>query len=550
MTIPDIAPRAGVPRFTAAAATDPGRLRTGNEDRLHLDAERGIFVVADGVGGHAAGEVAAEIAVDVIARRLERPLWSPEQRVREAIALANNEILTQARSSPRYDGMTCVLTLALLSDRTLTIGHVGDTRLYKLTPDGMAKLTHDHSPVGEREDSGEISEAEAMQHPRRNQVFRDVGSEFHEPDDTDFVEVIEAAFDEHTALLLCSDGLSDMVTSAVIERTVRQHAGQPGQVVEALIQAANDAGGKDNITAIYVEGAGFAHAPRTALQDAYSAVTPAVDGVRRSMAGLWRSRTTLLAMGVVAGLALGIGLAWMLARYGPLGTAEGRALHVRAPGAPDARGSFASIAEALREARPRDVVQLDPGEYAEQVVLPDGVSLEAKAPGTATLVADPGQAEWVSIIAGGRVGHRISGIRVRGQPAAPIAVGLELSGHAVRVEDVEVEGEVGIGMDFINDGDVTVFASRISNLKGLPLHIGAGAHPVIRQNHVVHEAGAKVPAIDVSRDAASDIDGNIVGNLFLGYSEIVRGAAPRDAQLAPRNFIQRGPERAPHPRTP
>jgi PPM family protein phosphatase len=548
--MPDVAPRSAAPRFTAAAATDPGRLRTGNEDRLHLDAGRGIFVVADGVGGHAAGEVAAEIAVDVIARRLERPLWSPEQRVREAIALANNEILTQARSSPHYDGMTCVLTLALLSDRTLTIGHVGDTRLYRLTPDGMTKLTHDHSPIGEREDSGEISEAEAMQHPRRNQVFRDVGSEFHEPDDPDFVEVIEAPFDEQTAVLLCSDGLSDMLTSAVIERTVRQHAGHPEQVVEALILAANEAGGKDNVTAIYVEGAGFAHAPRTALQDAYSAVTPAVDEVRRSVAGLWRSRAVFLAMGLLAGLALGIGLAWLLARYAPLGTTQGRTLRVLAPGAAGSAGSFASIIEALRDARPRDIVQLDPGEYAEGVVLPDGVSLEAKVPGSATLVARPGQADWVSIIAGGRAGHRISGIRVRGQPEAPIAVGLELSGHAISVEDVEVEGEVGIGINFINDGDITVFASRISNLKGLPLHIGAGAHPVIRQNHVVHESGAKASAIDVSPDAAADIDGNIVGNLFIGYGEIVKGAAARDAQLAPRNFIQRGPERAPPPRTP
>src|SRR5262245_18057259 len=547
--MPDVAPRAGVPSFTAAAGTDPGRLRTGNEDRFHVDAERGIFVVADGVGGHAAGEVAAEIAVDVIARRLERPLWSPEQRVREAIALANNEILTQAKSSPRYDGMTCVLTLALLSDRTLTIGHVGDTRLYKLTPDGMVKLTHDHSPIGEREDSGEISEAEAMQHPRRNQVFRDVGSEFHEPDDPDFVEVIEEPFDERTALLLCSDGLSDMVASAVIERTIREHAGNPGRVVESLIQAANDAGGKDNITAIYIEGAGFAHAPRTTLQDAYSAMTPAVDEMKRSVAGLWRSRSALLTIGLVAGLALGIGLAWMLARYAPIGTTEGRTLQVRAPGAPEPKASFASISDALRQARPRDVIQLDPGEYTEAVVLPDGVSLQAKIPGTATLVARPGQAEWVSIIAGGRVGHRISGVRVRGQPNAPIAVGFELSGHAIHLEDVDVEGDVGVGMDFINDGDITVFASRISNLKGLPLHIGAGAHPVIRQNHVVHDSGAKAAAIDISPDAAADTDGNIVGNLFLGYTEVVKASA-REAQLAPRNFIQRGSERAPHPRTP
>src|SRR5690606_19222354 len=120
------------PRLRAAGATHPGRLRTSNEDRLHVDAERGIFVVVDGVGGHAAGEVAAAIAIDIIVQRLERPLWSPEQRVREAIALANNEILAQAQATPQQMGMTCVLTLALVTERGLTIGHVGDTRLYEL----------------------------------------------------------------------------------------------------------------------------------------------------------------------------------------------------------------------------------------------------------------------------------------------------------------------------------------------------------------------------------------------------------------------------------
>ncbi len=247
----------GAARFSAAGGTDPGRVRTGNEDRLHLDADRGIFAVVDGVGGHAAGEVAAAIAVDVIAQRLERPLWSAEQRVREAIALANNEILRQSQATPEHAGMTCVLTLALLTEGKLSIGHVGDTRLYKLTPSGMVKLTHDHSPIGEREDSREISEVEAMRHPRRNEVFRDVGSAFHEPDDDDFIEVFETPFDERSAVLLCSDGLSDMVSSAAIERCVRQHAGNPSGVVESLILEANEAGGRDNVTVIYVEGALF-----------------------------------------------------------------------------------------------------------------------------------------------------------------------------------------------------------------------------------------------------------------------------------------------------
>src|SRR6187431_1100050 len=133
----DVLPVTGGIRVTAAAASDRGRVRDGNEDRVHVDVAHGIFVVVDGVGGHAAGEVAATIAVDVIAQRLARPLWSPEQRVREAIALANNEILTQSAERPEHAGMTCVLTLALLTERGVTIGHVGDTRLYQLDANSM-----------------------------------------------------------------------------------------------------------------------------------------------------------------------------------------------------------------------------------------------------------------------------------------------------------------------------------------------------------------------------------------------------------------------------
>ena len=119
-------------------------------------------------------------------------------------------------------------------------------------------MTRDHSPVGEREDAGEISELEAMHHPRRNEVYRDVGSEPHQPDDPDFIEVKEVPFEPDAALLLCSDGLTDLVDSASIQRVVAQWAGHPQQVVDALIEAANAAGGKDNVTVVYVEGEQFA----------------------------------------------------------------------------------------------------------------------------------------------------------------------------------------------------------------------------------------------------------------------------------------------------
>src|SRR5207248_2268902 len=137
------------------------------------------------------------------------------------------------------------------------VGHVGDSRLYQIRGGEIRKITHDHSPVGEREDNQELTEAEAMRHPRRNEVFRDVGSEEHAPDDAGFIEVERIPFEPDSALLLCSDGLSDQVPSAGIRRAVERNAGHPEAAVRALIAAANHAGGKDNVTVVLVEGENF-----------------------------------------------------------------------------------------------------------------------------------------------------------------------------------------------------------------------------------------------------------------------------------------------------
>jgi len=141
-----------------AAASDAGKRRKNNEDRYYVDPDRGIYAVIDGVGGHAAGETAAGVAVDVIRERLERQTGTPEERIREAITLANNEIFRLSRTRPEWTGMACVLTVALIEDEIATIGHVGDSRLYLIRPGEIQKVTHDHSPVGEREDRGEIGE--------------------------------------------------------------------------------------------------------------------------------------------------------------------------------------------------------------------------------------------------------------------------------------------------------------------------------------------------------------------------------------------------------
>src|SRR5689334_4904859 len=214
-------------RVRCAAESDTGRMRDNNEDRFHCDPERGIFLVVDGIGGHAAGEKAADVALSMIRNRLERQTGTADERIREAITVANNEILRLARRNPEWDGMACVLTVAVVEGDSVSIGHVGDSRLYKIRGGRIEKITHDHSPVGEREDNLDISEADAMRHPRRNEVYRDVGSEEHTPDDADFIESIRIPFEPDSALVLCSDGLSDQVTSAEILRIVSQDGKDP-----------------------------------------------------------------------------------------------------------------------------------------------------------------------------------------------------------------------------------------------------------------------------------------------------------------------------------
>jgi serine/threonine protein phosphatase PrpC len=243
--------------LSTGAATDTGLLREHNEDRYYLDPERGIFLVADGVGGQTAGELAAQIAVETVRECLAESTAPADDRVRNAITQANNRIFQRAQDDADLAGMACVLTLALVEDGRVTIGHVGDSRLYLIWNGAIRKLTSDHSPVGEGEDAGELTEAEAMLHPRRNEVFRDVGSRLREPGDREFIEIRECRFRSDAALLLCSDGLTDQLTAAQVRDIVERYDGDAARTAASLVEAANEAGGKDNITALFVAGPRF-----------------------------------------------------------------------------------------------------------------------------------------------------------------------------------------------------------------------------------------------------------------------------------------------------
>ncbi len=302
------------PRWTSGAATDTGLVRDRNEDRYWVDDERGVFLVVDGVGGHAAGELAAETAVEAIRETLCSGQYDAEERVRRAILVANNRIFQLAQETGERRGMACVLTLALLEDGNITIGHVGDSRLYLIWKGAIRKLTPDHSPVGEDEDSGELSEEEAMQHPRRNEVFRDVGSHARELADG-FVEIRKCRFRPDAAILLCSDGLTDRLTSARVREIAERYEGDAMRVAADLVAAANHAGGQDNITALFVAGAEFrgrsgVTRPRVSGRETAPLEAPVDPGGNRlGRARFLTGRAAFLAYGIVIGMLL-----WMALR--------------------------------------------------------------------------------------------------------------------------------------------------------------------------------------------------------------------------------------------
>ncbi|HEY1497075.1 MAG TPA: protein phosphatase 2C domain-containing protein [Candidatus Solibacter sp.] len=281
------------------AASDRGLVREQNEDRYWVDAERGAFLVVDGIGGQAGGERAAETAVAAISATVRDAGegTAPAELVGVAIAAANNCIYTQAREHPELAGMACVLTLALVEGEQVTIGHVGDSRLYVIADGAIRKVTSDHSPVGQVEDAGELTEAEAMAHPRRNEVFRDVGSRPRAADEGEFVEICRCELPGDGAMLLCSDGLSDHLTSRRIQEIAERYDGDATQTARRLVEAANEAGGRDNITVVFV--AGPAYRGRTGVTRPRLGVTRILTRQAR-----WGGRIAFLVYGILLGMLL------------------------------------------------------------------------------------------------------------------------------------------------------------------------------------------------------------------------------------------------------
>jgi serine/threonine protein phosphatase PrpC len=544
--------------LSGAWASDPGQVRGNNEDLAIFEPGLGAYGVIDGVGGQQAGEVAAAIAHTVLRERLLRPLGSPAERVSEAVALANNEIARQADGSRDREGMACVVTFGLVTGNTITLGHVGDSRAYKISPRGLQKLTRDHSPVGEREDAREITELDAMHHPRRNEVFRELGGAERDKDAEGFVDVIEVPVEHDCALLFCTDGLTDMVPSSVIEHVVRQYAGDTEAVCDALVAAANEAGGRDNVTVVYVEASGFASAIRRApaLPLLLPEVPPAsgeprveafptrpADGeaghsrsVTRLVVG-WTiaRRATWFAAGMAAGVTVALALVWYL------GTVDGNRRRTLLVGG---RGEFVSIADAIRAARPGDVIELLPGTYTERVDLPDGVDLIARVGGQSIIMApspsDGSAPIPTAITAAGASGGRIQGVRIAASEDAPLMAGLRVAGGEWAIDGIEIEGPMQAGIDMSGPLTATIRGASFREMRGPAIAVRGASDVTVAGSTFVQNAEAPHPAMTL--DDAPRL--SLIRNTFVGYGhEILQGVTADAArQLLHGNLKVAAPE--------
>jgi len=239
-------------RYTAAALTDRGRKRPTNEDAFGFSVEHGIYVVCDGMGGAAAGEIASSIAVDEILHQFSarRDSGEPLPKVAlEAIDGANEAIFTRAQRNQRLNGMGTTLVALVAEERHAWVLNVGDSRAYRLREGRLQQVTLDHSLVEEQVRMGRMSHAEALRSPLRNVITRALGTQSSVTPDC-----FEMETEPGDVFMLCSDGLTRELTDRTIEALLK-----PNEALESrcavLIDAAKKAGGHDNITCILVQAA-------------------------------------------------------------------------------------------------------------------------------------------------------------------------------------------------------------------------------------------------------------------------------------------------------
>jgi len=250
-------------RITCDALSDVGRKRKGNEDAHFMSEEQRLYVVADGMGGHAAGEVASRVAVDAIAEFVELTGGNQEitwpfglddsisyegNRLKTAVRHANSRVIEATRESAEYEGMATTVAAVLVDGDVANLAHVGDSRIYLWSGDAIEQLTRDHSWVNEQIENGAISPEQARSHPLRNVVTRALGGR------ADLVVDIQSRrMQAGDMLLLCSDGLTTMLADDEIAAILREAQGDVAKAAKELVTAANERGGEDNITVVLLK---------------------------------------------------------------------------------------------------------------------------------------------------------------------------------------------------------------------------------------------------------------------------------------------------------
>lgn len=229
-------------RFTVGAATDVGRQRSNNEDAYLADEDRSVFAVADGMGGHRAGDVAAAVALESVESRL-----TGDDTLVAAIQAANLAVYRKSTEDPALRGMGTTFTALRIVEAAAYVAHVGDSRAYLWRDGALARVTDDHSLVEELVREGRLTPEQAAEHPQRAIITRALGVE--EELDVDTYEIALRAGDR---ILLCSDGLTTMVPDPEIETILRSEP-DAQRAADALVTAANEAGGEDNITVVVID---------------------------------------------------------------------------------------------------------------------------------------------------------------------------------------------------------------------------------------------------------------------------------------------------------
>lgn len=242
-------------RVKSRGLTHKGLVRQSNQDAFYIDNDQGLFIVADGMGGHAGGEVASHMCINVLTKQMNEHLYNADQIVSDhseiqkimisGLNIASTKIYEKALEEPELNGMGTTATMLQIVEDLASVAHVGDSRLYLIRCSFIYQLTNDHSLVMEQVEAGLITEEEAHTHQLRNVITRSIGYQ-----ETEYIDTHRLRLEDQDFLLLCSDGLHGKVSDQELRNIVCKY---DTDAVAALVDLANERGGEDNITVVIVK---------------------------------------------------------------------------------------------------------------------------------------------------------------------------------------------------------------------------------------------------------------------------------------------------------